>query len=708
MEKIISTARLKSDPRCRQIIESLEARQGELGLTAAVLYYDFPMFRDYEHTLFRPSLLILSPRHGVITVRVSDSAVHLKEDDEDLTQFHSLLYSKFLGSKRLRRSRNDLLLPMTSVLFLPPGANEHALAESENLIISSIGGLEDVISAETCDQSVGADTIQEARSIIEGVKALTKARSRAIPEGEPKSKALVLRKLEDEIANFDAHQRRAALTVTLGPQRIRGLAGSGKTIVLAWKAAHLHLTDPDKKILFTFYTKSLYGFIRRQITRFYRHFRDADPNWDNLHVLHAWGGRSEPGVYYNTCLDHEIVPKTWGSVSNRQSPFDYVCRDLASKVQIKPKYDFFLIDEAQDFPSGFFELAFQLTHGARDEKSIIWAYDELQSIFEPKVRSARDLFGIDTDGEPRIDLDRAAAKMGLPEFIPNDLILYKCYRNPLDVLVSAHALGLGIYGPEIVQMLQDRDHWEAVGYVVEKGNFTIGSPTVLVRPAENSPLSILEVEERKNIVQVHLANNLVEEVNWAVDLVKTFIADGLTPEDILVISADDRNAKDYFAAMGQSLAEQGISVHDVLSSPFSRTYFSVEGHVTLSTVHRAKGNEAAAVILLGIDALWPERNLRRGRNKLFTAFTRAKAWLRVGGCKNGAEGWSAEIDQALHNSPRLVFDWPDLKKVETIQRDLSKREERARKAKEKYLREMAELGISEEEALADLITEKRK
>ena len=76
------------------------------------------------------------------------------------------------------------------------------------------------------------------------------------------------------------------------------MAGSGKTVVLAMKAAQLHINNPEEKILYTFYTKSLYDQVKRLITRFYRMTQDHDPNWENLHILHAWGGINQPGVYY--------------------------------------------------------------------------------------------------------------------------------------------------------------------------------------------------------------------------------------------------------------------------------------------------------------------------------------------------------------------------------------------------------------------------
>lgn len=698
IERVVSSARLKSDPIARQLIDHLTASSERLGLSECVIYYDFPLFRDYEESLYQPTLLLLDRNIGVASIRVVGTAFDVQYEDGKLGELHSILFSKLLGSKRLRSSRSSLRIPLNSILYLPPGSDSTTI-ESENIVVSSLEGLNRAF-AEFNTEALDEESFAEARSVIEGVKALARPTVREMPADGSKTKAVVIRKLEEEIANFDANQRMAALTVPIGPQRIRGLAGSGKTIVLAWKAAHLHMQEPEKKILFTFYTRSLYDLIRRQITRFYRHFKDADPNWDNLHVLHAWGGRRTRGVYYDTCIDHEVTPKQWGDVSGKSQPFEFVCEDLLKKVDVRPKYHMVLVDEAQDFPDVYFRLLYQLTQGARDDKRIIWAYDELQSIFEPKMRSARDLFGVDKKGDPYIDLDRAKAHHGLAGYIDNDLILKKCYRNPLDVLVCSHAVGLGIYGSQIVQMLQNKEHWEDVGYEVEQGNFTVGDEMVVARPQKNSPLSIAQYEERDEIVRWYRAESFTAELDWIVSEVRKLLADGLVPDDLLIICLDDRNAKNYFSSLSERFAGQGIRTNDLLSNPFSTPRFIEEGCITLSTVHRAKGNEAAAVLVCGTDAVGNELNRRRARNKLFTAFTRTKGWLRVSGLEAG-EAVFLELEKALENSPRLVFRWPDLAGVEMLQRDLSRKEEKLRKIRGDYVRQLAALGLSEEDALVE-------
>ena len=71
--------------------------------------------------------------------------------------------------------------------------------------------------------------------------------------------------LEDSMANLDNQQSKVVIKTVDGVQRIRGLVGSAKTIVIALKAAYLHAQHPD----ITFNTRSLKGYLKHLINTFY-------------------------------------------------------------------------------------------------------------------------------------------------------------------------------------------------------------------------------------------------------------------------------------------------------------------------------------------------------------------------------------------------------------------------------------------------------
>jgi superfamily I DNA and RNA helicase len=279
-------------------------------------------------------------------------------------------------------------------------------------------------------------------------------------------------------------------------------------------------------------------------------------------------------------------------------------------------------------------------------------------------------------------------------------VLSKCYRNQREVLVTAHALGFGIYG-QIVQLLESRDHWQDVGYeVISEGEFKVGKEVKILRPPENSPVS-LDPTVSPKIIECLVAESVSAEATWVVGEIKRFIAGGLQPEDILVVALDDRNARNYFRILSQELAEQDISTNNIMADPYTEPPFMIPGKVTLSTVYRAKGNEASLVCAVGVDAV--STNTRSGRNKLFTAFTRTKAWLRVSGINGSATNVCIEIGKALEVFPYIEFTMPDLEKVELIQRDLSARSVKAKRIKDEFTKRLRKEGFSDDE-IADILT----
>lgn len=93
---------------------------------------------------------------------------------------------------------------------------------------------------------------------------------------EEGSKAFIRTQVESEIHKLDIQQERIAKVIPPGPQRIRGIAGSGKTILLCQRAAHMHLKYPDLKIAIVFQTKSLYNSMTRYVKRYIENFTEGD------------------------------------------------------------------------------------------------------------------------------------------------------------------------------------------------------------------------------------------------------------------------------------------------------------------------------------------------------------------------------------------------------------------------------------------------
>ena len=297
--------------------------------------------------------------------------------------------------------------------------------------------------------------------------------------------------LEKSISNLDVQQGRAVIETVNGVQRIRGLAGSGKTIVLALKAAYLHSQHPEWTIAVTFFSSSLKDQFKRLINSFYIDQTKSEPDWNKILILHAWGSNSQnPGIYYNYCLDQGAEYFNYNNAKDKfgsDLAFSLACQTaIETTVEVKEAYDVILIDEAQDLPQSFFRLCYK---SLREPKRLVYAYDELQNLNAQPLPSPEELFGLNDSSLPNVKFVYNE-NTGMSK---QDIILKKCYRNSRPVLVTAHALGFGVYKPEnpktgtgLVQMFQRKNLWNEVGYQVESGQLANGKQVVLGRNDEFS------------------------------------------------------------------------------------------------------------------------------------------------------------------------------------------------------------------------------
>lgn len=501
--------------------------------------------------------------------------------------------------------------------------------------------------------------------------------------------------LDHRISMLDKNQQKAALQIPDGPQRIRGMAGTGKTVILAMKAANLHSMYPDKKILYTFYTQALYNQVKNLITKFYRENEDKDPNWDNLLVLHSWGGKAKEGVYYRACLRNSKLPRSLRSTPFGDDPLDFICSELLSG-DLDSEYDFVLIDEAQDFPPSFFKMIHKLT---KDPKRIIFAYDEMQSLDKIQIRDTRELFGVNSDGSNVVDFSAGTYYGG----IEMDYVLDVSYRNPMKLLMTAHAIGLGIYNiDEYMQITDDPSTWRAIGYEIEQGDFSPKSQMVIYRSPEKSRSIVENVYSGKRSCLQYLkytdSDKQLEEVAELIS--KDIYEEGVQPHHIVVVSLKLDAAKNSFLKLQMLL--HGRKVPSIIPGVggIDRDKFGETGFVTLATVFKAKGNEAFVIYVVDFEALYDYVEFIQSRNRAFTSLTRAKGWCTITGVGKNMEKAMEEIRRIESNLPYFKFTYPDASK---IKRKLSQEEHARRKQEVKTVKESVSSLLSlDQEAIASL------
>jgi superfamily I DNA and RNA helicase len=491
-------------------------------------------------------------------------------------------------------------------------------------------------------------------SEIQAVSSLGRGKNRADLKIE-NSRGSKLKKLENSISTLDQCQSKAVIETVTGVQRIRGLAGSGKTIVLARKIAYLHSLNPDWNIAVTFQTRSLKDQLERLVTIFCIEQAKQEPDWDKINILQAWGGTRTSGIYYQACIANNVtyfdLDDAKKSAPHMADKFDFVCSTfLKNATNIAPAYDLILVDEAQDFSPSFLNICYKLL---TDEKRLVYAYDELQNLNDNSMKSPEDIWGSDENGEPVVSLRSGEGEA------EKDIILGTCYRNPGPVLATAHALGFGIHHTPIVQMFDSPELWKAIGYENIKGELADNTRVVMARTIESSPKFLHEHSDIEDIIQFNSFEGVIEQADWiANQIIKNLKEDELKPSDIMVIHPDPFNAKSGFGPVRKRLFDAGIisSIAGVTSSPDE---FISDGSVTFTSIYRAKGNEAAMVYVMSAEYCNSYPNLHQKRNTLFTAMTRTKAWVRVSGVGPNFISLSQEYEQVKNNDFTLDFTYPD-------------------------------------------------
>ncbi|WP_036346730.1 DEAD/DEAH box helicase [Micromonospora sp. CNB394] len=637
----------------------------------------------------------VSPTQGVVVfdlVEGLDVSGYQDRQDDAATR----LKSRLLGYKELVR-RRDLAVAIHTVTYAP-AANLRQQDDSDYLVANT----ETLASAlsELAWQPASVEVYERTLSAIQNISTIRRARSARKIENEG-SRGAKLQRLEAAIATLDNLQGKAVIETVEGVQRIRGLAGSGKTIVLALKAAYLHAQHPSWRIAVTFNTRSLKGHLIRLINLFTIEATGEEPDWANLRVVNAWGARggaTREGIYYDFCVENGTEYFDYISAKSafgRVNAFKGACRTALETVpEPKQTYDAILVDEAQDLPPEFLRLCRLIL---REPRRLVYAYDELQNLSNSSLPSATEIFGITAAGEPEVSFKETPYDLGARR----DIILSKCYRNSRPVLVTAHALGFGIYRTPtrqnektgLVQMFDEADLWEEIGYHVKDGALEDGRAVTLERTAETSPAFLETHSPIEDIVQFHVFGSAREQAEWVASQIQVNLtSDELRPDDLVVVNPDPLTTNKAGVGMIRKLLfDRGIASHiagvDTAADVFFRP--ELEKSVTFSGIHRAKGNEAAMVYVVNAHESYDApRSLATIRNRLFTAITRSKAWVRVVGVGEDMERLKTEFEATRDANFELRFRYPtegERNRLQVVHRDVSPEQAKVVQKHEKEL-----------------------
>ncbi|MBW4533975.1 MAG: pentapeptide repeat-containing protein [Pleurocapsa minor HA4230-MV1] len=482
----------------------------------------------------------------------------------------------------------------------------------------------------------------------------------------------IIQQVRSRLNQLDLQQETLAKQIPPGMQRIRGVAGSGKTVALCQKAALMAVKYPQWQIALVFFSRSLYDSITQQVDRWIRYFTQDQMNYDpensGLKILHAWGSKQQPGFYGtisratgNISLS---VPFTLSSQPNEA--LAEACLQLLENRIIPQIYDAVLIDEAQDLMTDlwlyqhkqpFYWLVYQslrpINPISPQQRRLIWAYDELQSLGSLKLPEPVELFGEElghlVTGQYNQQINKTE-------------IISRSYRTPQQIIMVAQAIALGLLRENgLLTGSIYPEEWAALGYKVT-GDWQLGNQITLTRES-NSPHIISELWQGEMICFERFASRQQELTILAQKLQQNLTDDQLQPdrEILIIVLGSAYEANTLLKHTATFLINQGLNIY----LPSQRTYNCIDptqqdnpnqfwypGAITLSTIHRAKGQEADLVYLVGLDRIAQSDNISL-RHQLFTALTRTRAWVNISGV--GDYALYQELTQLMKSGDCLTF-----------------------------------------------------
>ncbi len=193
-----------------------------------------------------------------------------------------------------------------------------------------------------------------------------------VPEDEgPDKNGKISQFLPELIKVMDTHQEKIARNLGEGHRIVHGVAGSGKTLLLAFRCLHLEKLNMAKPILVLCYNRTLAAKLTEMLRE-----RGAG---DKVQVRHFHGWCKAMCDLYQLDLEKSDRP-----IWERQ--VEAVIAGAESGRVDRAQYSAILIDEGHDFEPEWFKLLVQMIDP--ETNSLLLLYDDAQSIYgEKKKRS---------------------------------------------------------------------------------------------------------------------------------------------------------------------------------------------------------------------------------------------------------------------------------------------------------------------------------
>lgn len=455
------------------------------------------------------------------------------------------------------------------------------------------------------------------RCLFDGTAIVKPSRPMPRRRLDPTRLGARLHQVESRVNQLTTEQADANRMDVVGQHRLlRGVAGSGKSVLLCAAVARTYRTLIDQgglfsaspTVLVTCYNRTLVPFLRGKIDTAMVEHHLAMPAEDSLLIAHfhsliAKLGRRCPALKVD--LEPELKGDERFLEFGRR--FEAAWDALPAETAASLQFDAVFVDESQDLAEHELRILRKLAR-----QTLFICYDDAQNVYAKKRPIWSDL-GINVVGG-------------------RSLVLTRCIRNTRQILKLAFNVLLGSFTSEQVETRQ----FAGVAELKEKK---------LVLP-EGAGVDVRFAEREGEWPTVRAFADQAAEHRFVAKQIEDLIfRDEVQPSDILVLFNSERNVQGLRAelamVMGREFGrvaslrcigmENGDSKDDLLLQP---------DQVTASTIHSAKGYDAPIVFIVGTHHL---KTSVRDRALFYVAATRAKHRLYVTGVEGRPDSLFHEV-----------------------------------------------------------------
>lgn len=243
--------------------------------------------------------------------------------------------------------------------------------------------------------------------------------------------------IPDLLRVMDLQQEQLARSLGEGHRVIHGVAGSGKTLILGYRAEHLAMLC-QRPILILCYNKTLAAKLASVM--------ETKGLQDKVHAVnfHAWCVRQLTA--YNVGKPSDQDKNTFFDAC-----VEKVIHSVDRKLIPSEQYGAILIDEGHDFKPEWFRLVVQMIHP--DTNSLLVLYDDAQSIYHgtKKLRFSFSSVGVQAQGRTtilKLNYRNTAEILAVARAFADDLLTQKDAEE--DQAPTVLPMSTGRHGPKPV------------------------------------------------------------------------------------------------------------------------------------------------------------------------------------------------------------------------------------------------------------------